>query len=585
MRRRSRVARTLAAFGAAMAILGATLPVVRAAPEDVVVLTAGTAQVNGAKDANYAQVAVFGQNGSGGDVARLYAVYNDAGCSGAGELFVFIKMTTPGLTVRTIDNPSGLSMGQDNNDDGDVADGGETLAFNSGPAYSVDRKGGEFSVCYTTVDAPAGEGIGVTFLFSLSPATGEGRVARLLGATGVGDVGIHIASPESGVPPLPSGTLESPASPVRILDTRIDKGLANKFAVHEARSLQVTGANGIPADAVAITGNLTVVKAGAGGFLSVLASQPVGQPTSSTLNFVSGETLGNNVVAPLAADGTLWISNWSGSANHIILDVTGWFVTGTGGADYVDVTPARILDSRNGIGLSGFFTSGTARSFTVRGVGGVPNDPDVVAVTGNLTVVQQNAAGNAALTTSPTNSPATSTVNFTAGGSRANGIVIALANDGTLSAVVNNGPGKRAHLIFDVTGYFTNGAGGAIYHQIDQVTRVMDTRSGNGLSGDFINGTARTLTISPRPPHVPAGATGVTGNLTVTGQSASGFVSMTKLPDDTPTTSTLNFPVGMTRANGVVAPLDSGQASFTYVSATGGAHTDLLFDVTGYFAP
>ena len=58
---------------------------------------------------------------------------------------------------------------------------------------------------------------------------------------------------------------------------------------------------------------------------------------------------------------------------------------------------------------------------------------------------------------------------------------------------------------------------GATYHPIAP-TRPLDTRNGTGLSGPFTNHAARTFTVS----GVPAGATAVTGNLTVTGQTSGG---------------------------------------------------------------
>ena len=54
---------------------------------------------------------------------------------------------------------------------------------------------------------------------------------------------------------------------------------------------------------------------------------------------------------------------------------------------------------------------------------------------------------------------------------------------------------------------------------------------------------------------VPANATAIAGNLTVVGQTRAGYVSMTQTATNTPTTSTLNFPVGDIRANGVTGPL------------------------------
>ena len=66
--------------------------------------------------------------------------------------------------------------------------------------------------------------------------------------------------------------------------------------------------------------------------------------------------------------------------------MTGYFVPDTTGATYVSLAPARILDTRNGTGLSGTFTSTVPRSLQVTGVGGVPSG--AIAVTGNLTVTE-----------------------------------------------------------------------------------------------------------------------------------------------------------------------------------------------------
>ncbi|HEY7525007.1 MAG TPA: hypothetical protein VH720_15260 [Candidatus Limnocylindrales bacterium] len=391
---------------------------------------------------------------------------------------------------------------------------------------------------------------------------------------------IYEVAVSGSTPPPGSGTLALPTNPVRVLDTRIDKGLANAFNARATRSFQVAGTNGIPADAIAITGNLTVVNPGAGGFLSALTAAPPALPNVSNLNFTAHETAANNLVAPLTSNGRLFLTNWSTGKSHVLLDVTGYFRPASNLNRYVDVTPARILDSRNGTGLSGFFTSGVPRTFAVQGQGGIPND--AVAVTGNLTVVQQTAGGFVSLTTNPDATPPTSTINFTATQSRANGIVVRLSAGGSLSAVVVNGTGKRAHLLFDVTGYFTADSGGAIYHVVAP-TRLMDTRTDVGVSAAFQKDDPQSLTVSPNGP-VPSGAVGVTGNLTVTGQQDAGFVAMTATPDATPETSTLNFPIGVNRANGVVAPLSGGHASFVYKTAAAGAsQTELLFDVTGYF--
>jgi hypothetical protein len=85
---------------------------------------------------------------------------------------------------------------------------------------------------------------------------------------------------------------------------------------------------------------------------------------------------------------------------------------------------------------------------------------------------------------------------------------------------------------------------------------------------------------------VPANATAVTGNVTVTGQTSGGFLSIGPVAQNNPTSSTLNFPVGDDRANAVTVALGTGGTlSVTYAAATQGPTAQVIFDVTGYFTP
>ena len=96
---------------------------------------------------------------------------------------------------------------------------------------------------------------------------------------------------------------------------------------------------------------------------------------------------------------------------------------------------------------------------------------------------------------------------------------------------------------------------GATYKPLT-AARVLDTRTGAGLSGEFATNVPRTFQVTGRG-GVPAGATAVTGNLTVVGQTRRGYVALTPDPVANPDTSTLNFPVGDTRANGLTLPLSA----------------------------
>src|SRR5438105_4735583 len=77
----------------------------------------------------------------------------------------------------------------------------------------------------------------------------------------------------------------------------------------------------------------------------------------------------------------------------------------------------------------------------------------------------------------------------------------------------------------------------------------------------------------------------ITGNLTVTGQTAAGYVAITTTSQANPSTSTINFPVGDNRANGLTSPLGAGGKLWAvYKSSTSTATTQLVFGVTGYFS-
>ena len=376
-----------------------------------------------------------------------------------------------------------------------------------------------------------------------------------------------------------------PLAPVRLLDTRPGgTGLAGPFTSGTARTFQVTGRGKVPAGAIAVTGNLTVTGQTSSGYVA-LTPDPVNSPTTSTLNVPRGDTRANGVTVRLSAKGTLsaTFKGAAGATTALVFDVTGYFLPGTAGATYVPLAPVRLLDTRpGGTGLAGPFTSGTARTFQVTGRGKVP--AGAIAVTGNLTVTGQTSSGYVALTPDPVNSPTTSTLNVPRGDTRANGVTVRLSAKGTLSATFKGAAGATTALVFDVTGYFLPGTAGATYVPLAPV-RLLDTRpGGTGLAGPFTSGTARTFQVTGRG-KVPAGAIAVTGNLTVTGQTSSGYVALTPDPVNSPTTSTLNVPRGDTRANGVTVRLSAkGTLSATFKGAAG-ATTALVFDVTGYFLP
>ena len=439
-------------------------------------------------------------------------------------------------------------------------------ALNTAEVY--DPTTGHWSLTGTMSYARAG------FSMTVLP---DGRVVAAGGyATSPSQALCEIFTPPPARVTYPATTFH-PLDPTRILDTRVGNGLSGFLSNRVPRQFQVTGRGNVPAGAVAVTGILTTTASTAGGYLTI---GPVftGAPTFSSLNFPKADNRANNVAVALDANGMLSV---------VVFDVTGYFTADDTGATFFALDPARVLDSRNGTGLSGKFATGVPRSFPVanNAVGdGVPKG--ALAVTGNLTVVTPSSTGWAFVGPSILN-PATlnsSTVNSPAGDTRADGVTVKLAGDGSLSVVWVGTASSTADLVFDVTGYYVGDLTGSRFVPIEP-TRLVDTRYNLPFTGPVPRGTPTVLAIAGHA-TVPLNATGISGNLTVTQQTYAGYLTVapTLDPGVAPAFSTVNFPKGDNRANGFVVRLNTdGSLAVVYEASHAGSTTQFIIDITGYF--
>lgn len=241
---------------------------------------------------------------------------------------------------------------------------------------------------------------------------------------------------------MPAGF--TPVGPVRVLDTRLSGGAPGPGATYR---LSLTGAGQVPAAASAAVLNVTAVTPSRDGFLTVYPDG-IPRPTASNLNFIAGQTVANRVLVGLGS-GAVDIYNLAGSTD-LVVDITGWFGT-SGGAFTGLAGPTRILDSRSGLGVPQQ-PLGPQGSFSlqVAGVQGIPAS-GVAAVVANLTVT--DATSPSYLTTWPDGSarPTVSDLNFAAGQTVANMVVVPLGSSGKID-LYNNGGCSNA--ILDVVGWF-----------------------------------------------------------------------------------------------------------------------------------
>jgi hypothetical protein len=383
-----------------------------------------------------------------------------------------------------------------------------------------------------------------------------------------------------------AGASYTPITPARVMDSRNNTGVTGVYVANVPKTFQVAGVGVIPSDAIGVTGNVTVVGQTAAGYVSVTPTASA-NPTSSTINFPKGDVRANNFTLPLGSGGKLSAvyKAAAGKTTNALVDITGYFTAGNTEATYVPLDPpARVLDSRGATG--GFagvpFSSGVPRDLQVAGVAGVPGN--ATAITGNITIVGQTKAGYVSVTPeTPVGVPPSSTINFPVGDIRANGLTADLNGSGKLSITLT-APGGTAHVLLDVTGYYLDDSTGKLFYPLSP-GRILESRDATthltGLHGVFTSNVARTL---PTAGHwgVPADADAITGNLTVVNQTQAGYVAVTPVATNTPPTSTINFPLGDVRANGITVPLSGGSMGLVYKAGTGKT-THLLLDVTGYF--
>ncbi len=119
--------------------------------------------------------------------------------------------------------------------------------------------------------------------------------------------------------------------------------------------------------------------------------------------------------------------------------------------NFFTLSPCRVIDTRNTTPLS----SGIARSIALSAVGcGVP--ATAKAISANLSVTSPSGSGLVVLYPGNYPRPGTQSLNFGAGQTRTNNIVIELASDGTatLNAEATMTAGGTVHFILDVNGYF-----------------------------------------------------------------------------------------------------------------------------------
>ncbi len=249
-----------------------------------------------------------------------------------------------------------------------------------------------------------------------------------------------------------------PVAPGRILDTRTSTGgHPGPLRPGASLTLQVSGSGplaAVPAaQVVAVALNLTATNPTSQSFLAVT---PSGGSAVSNLNFLAWQTVANRVIVPVSPSGQVSIYNSQGSTD-VIVDVSGWFsspaATATSGGLYTGVTAQRLLDTRNGTGVTaGRVGPGQTLTLPVAGRLGVPLS-GMGAVLINLTAVAPSGQSYlAVLPSTPAGPPSTSDVNVMGDQNVPNLVIATLGSDGSIR--IYNSAGST-DVVADLLGWYS----------------------------------------------------------------------------------------------------------------------------------
>lgn len=378
--------------------------------------------------------------------------------------------------------------------------------------------------------------------------------------------------------------------PTRVLDTRNGTGgTTGPIASGGTVKLQIAGNTtaGVPSSNItAVVLNLTVTNSAQAG---VATAYPDGTtlPASSNLNWVPGETVPNLVVVPVGTDGAIDI--WNGSPKssaQFVGDIEGYFTSdsaATGDSTYTAVGPVRAVDTRTGVGLAtGKVTAGKPEGATVGGatIGSVTIPAGITAVAMNVTVTNTTTAGFLTVYPNETGSgtgvsvPNASNVNYGKGATVANMVIVPVGADGKVDFAVGGTTTGATDVVADISGYFSPGTNGEKYHALGP-DRILDTRIALGNSGVTPIAGNGTLGLP-----LPAGATAVITNLTITGGTSNGYLTAYPTGGTLPNASNVNFAKGQNIPNLAIVPSNSGVEFHN----AGTGSTDLVVDLAGYFS-
>jgi uncharacterized repeat protein (TIGR03803 family) len=385
-----------------------------------------------------------------------------------------------------------------------------------------------------------------------------------------------------------------PVTPCRLLDTRSGTPLLGMATTNF--NVQTLAADNCGYDlsyASSYALNVTIIPDyGPVGYITVYpANSPQGVPLTSTLNAYDEQikaalpfVLGGWDTGARAPSEAIGI--YASNETDVLVDLQGFF-TEQPALQFYPTGPCRVVDTRGSNGPLGgpSLVGNMPRLFPMMAspcfanLGGAPP----VAYELNLTALPSNGQPLYYLTAWQGGQPQpdVSNLNSLSGTVVANAAIVqaGAGADGAISVYASN----NTDFIIDVNGYWNPPGADGINYYPGLPCRSVDTRpitGGTGFTGTYEANVAASV-CTPFSLLTPAA---YDLNATVVPYGAMDFLTLWSVGQPQPVVSTLNAYNGSVTSNMAIVP-NTNNVGVINGYASGPSFTDLLLDLSGYFAP
>jgi len=248
---------------------------------------------------------------------------------------------------------------------------------------------------------------------------------------------------------------------------------------------------------------------------------------------------------------------------------------------FIPITPCRIADTRNPNGPFGgpALAAQSSRDFPIpNSVCNIPANASAYSL--NIAVVPHGLLGYLTVYPAGQAAPLAATLNSIDGRVKSNAAIVPAGRSGAISIFVTD----ATDVVIDINGYFvSNSNPNALAFYPLTPCRVVDTRNpaaplgGPGFAGQDV----RTFPVLSSNCNIPAAARAYALNFAAVPTAPLGYMTAWPTGQTQPVVASLNATTGAVTANAVIVGAGTnGSVDVFALSAT-----DLVIDITGYFAP